>query len=80
MLCNFVEKINMPKLDGTGPFGLSKKTGRGLGLCNKSIEQQSWKLGVGMGLKKKNGCGEGLAKRLKYNEKQSLTNKQQEWK
>lgn len=56
----------MPHLDGTGPEGKGKQTGRGLGQChtisdNEAIE----KLGKGMGLRRKSGGGQGQGKRLK---------------
>ena len=55
----------MPKLDGTGPDGKGKGTGRGLGQCsNASEEDKLAKLGKGMG-KKRNSCTEeGRGKRL----------------
>ena len=55
----------MPKLDGTGPDGKGKGTGRGLGKCrDASDEEKLEKLGKGMG-KKRNSCSEeGRGKRL----------------
>ena len=55
----------MPKLDGTGPDGKGKGTGRGLGQCKTvSDEEKLAKLGKGMG-KKRNSCTEeGRGKRL----------------
>jgi len=48
----------MPKLDGTGPDGKGKGTGRGLGPCGAaSDEDKLAKLGKGMG-KKRNSCAE----------------------
>ena len=42
----------MPKLDGTGPDGKGKGTGRGLGQCKTvSDEEKLAKLGKGMGKK-----------------------------
>lgn len=55
----------MPQLDGTGPEKKGSKTGRGLGKCGAvSKEVALEKLGKGMGLRRKSGCGEGQAKRL----------------
>ena len=55
----------MPKLDGTGPDGKGKGTGRGLGQCKTvSDEEKLAKLVKGMG-KKRNSCTEeGRGKRL----------------
>lgn len=55
----------MPKLDGTGPDGKGKGTGRGLGKCRDvSDEEKLVKLGKGMG-KRRNSCTEeGRGKRL----------------
>ena len=40
----------MPKLDGTGPDGKGKKTGRGLGKCSDATDKEKLqKLGKGMG-------------------------------
>ena len=56
----------MPKLDGTGPDGKGKETGRKLGQCSTaSSEEKLAKLGKGMG-KKRNSCtGEACGRRLK---------------
>lgn len=55
----------MPKLDGTGPEGKGKGTGRGLGKCSDATDNEKLeKLGKGMG-KKRNSCTEeGRGKRL----------------
>ena len=55
----------MPKLDGTGPDGKGKGTGRKLGRCNAASDKEKLaKLGKGMG-KKRNSCTEeGRGKRL----------------
>jgi hypothetical protein len=55
----------MPKMDGTGPEGKGKGTGRKLGQCSAaSDEEKLAKLGKGMG-KKRNSCTEeGRGKRL----------------
>jgi hypothetical protein len=56
----------MPKLDGTGPKGTGSKTGRKLGDCEiTSDEEKLQKLGKGMGEKRKSGGGKGKGKRLK---------------
>ena len=48
----------MPKLDGTGPDGKGKGTGRGLGQCKTAAEEEKLaKLGKGMG-EKRNSCAE----------------------
>jgi len=55
----------MPKMNGTGPEGKGSRTGRGLGKCNKSPEEEKMeKLGRGMGKRRKAGGGEGKGKRL----------------
>ncbi len=56
----------MPHLDGKGPEGEGTKTGRGLGQCSE-VDQSTLieKLGKGLGLKRKSGCGKGKGKRLK---------------
>ncbi len=56
----------MPQMDGTGPEKKGKLTGRGLGKCKKTSEEEALqKLGKGMGLRRKSGGGEGRGKRLK---------------
>lgn len=58
----------MPKMDHTGPEGKGPRTGRKLGKCAKeSNDTAAGKLGVGMGKKRKDGCGEGKGKRLRSN-------------
>lgn len=58
----------MPKMNGTGPEGKGPKTGRGMGRCKKTSENNDEnKLGKGMGKRRKSGGGEGRGKRLKYN-------------
>jgi hypothetical protein len=60
----------MPKLDGTGLDGIGAKTGRRLGECSQTSDNEKLnKLGKGMGKKRKTGCGEGLGKRLRSGEK-----------
>ncbi|MDY0342899.1 MAG: DUF5320 domain-containing protein [Lentimicrobium sp.] len=55
----------MPNLDGTGPEGKGKKTGRKLGQCGAvSDEEKLAKLGKGMGKKRNSGGGKGQGKRL----------------
>lgn len=55
----------MPKLDGTGPDGAGRKSGRGLGECNQ--EKDLSKLGKGQGMQRSSShCkGKGEGKRLK---------------
>lgn len=56
----------MSQLDGTGPENKGKLTGRGLGRCREiPADEALEKLGKGMGLRRKSGCGKGLSKRLK---------------
>ncbi|HPD94955.1 MAG: DUF5320 domain-containing protein [Bacteroidales bacterium] len=58
----------MPKMNGTGPEGKGKGTGRKLGNCsNLSEEEKLEQLGKGLGKKRHSGGGEGKGKRLKYN-------------
>jgi len=56
----------MPNLDGTGPEGKGRGTGRKLGKCfTKSQEEKLNELGTGMGKKRQSGGGKGLGQRLK---------------
>lgn len=56
----------MPHMDGTGPEGKGKLTGRKLGNCQKSTDEKILsKLGVGMGKRRNAGGGEGGKRRLK---------------
>lgn len=56
----------MAHLDGKGPINEGLQTGRGLGLCKQTIDNNELeKLGKGMGLRRKSGGGKGLGKRLK---------------
>ncbi len=56
----------MPKLNGTGPDGEGSGTGRKLGKCNLSTnEEKLQKLGEGMGARRRSGGGKGAGKRLK---------------
>jgi hypothetical protein len=56
----------MPQINGTGPDGKGPKTGRGLGLCRKKLnEEDVAKLGSGLGKRRKSGGGTGKGKRLK---------------
>lgn len=58
----------MPQMNGTGPEGKGPKTGRRLGNCSKTPnEESSFQLGKGMGKRRKSGNGKGRGKRLKYN-------------
>ena len=48
----------MPKLNGTGPDGEGSGTGRKLGKCNLSAnEEKLQKLGEGMGARRRSGGG-----------------------
>jgi len=56
----------MPKLDGTGPEGEGSCSGRKLGNCTKTNDEEKLqKLGNGMGVKRNSGGGKGKGKRLK---------------
>jgi len=56
----------MPHINGTGPEGKGTKTGRGLGLCKKSLKESDIaKLGKGSGKRRNSGGGTGKGKRLK---------------
>ena len=56
----------MPKLDGTGPGGDGSRSGRKLGNCSKTTDNEKLlKLGKGMGKKRNSGGGKGKGKRLK---------------
>lgn len=61
----------MPKLNHTGPINEGPKTGRKLGSCCKTGDEQNNTNELGIGLKKRwhSGGGVGKGKRLKYNEK-----------
>jgi hypothetical protein len=60
----------MPKLNHTGPISDGPKTGRKLGLCHKTGDEQNKPGVLGKGLKKRrhSGGGAGKGKRLKYHE------------
>ncbi len=56
----------MPQMDGTGPEKKGKLTGRGLGKCKETSEEEAiQKLGKGLGQRRKSGGGTGRGKRLK---------------
>lgn len=58
----------MARMNNTGPEGKGSLTGRGLGSCKETSEEEnSQKLGKGMGLRRKAGGGQGQGKRLKSN-------------
>ena len=60
----------MPRMDGTGPDGKDSGTGRKLGECGKTTDEEKLKkLGKGLGKGRKSGCGEGKGKRLRSGEK-----------
>ncbi len=58
----------MPPMDHTGPEGKGSRTGRGLGRCrkptDKSSEDSQFKLGKGIGTRRKSGGGQGKGRRL----------------
>ena len=60
----------MPHLDHTGPEKEGPKTGRKLGKCHKTDDEQTTvgELGKGLGKRKLSGGGSGKGKRLKYNQ------------
>lgn len=56
----------MPQLNGTGPEGKGRKTGRKLGKCSESSDDEKLeKLGKGMGKRRKAGGGEGKSRRTR---------------
>ena len=56
----------MPKLDGKGPEGQGAGTGRKIGNCSITTDDEKLKiLGIGMGKRRKEGGGDGRKKRLK---------------
>ena len=56
----------MPKLNGKGPQGEGPGTGRKLGKCSNTDDEEKLKtLGKGLGKKHNSGGGEGKGKRLK---------------
>jgi hypothetical protein len=58
----------MPRLDRTGPEGQGPKTGRKLGRCKKTEEEQeNAQLGRGQGKQRRGGCGDGRGRRLNSN-------------
>ncbi|HDR89008.1 MAG TPA: hypothetical protein ENN63_05190 [Bacteroidetes bacterium] len=60
----------MPNLNGTGPEGKGRRTGRGLGNCSETTDEEALKkLGKGMGQRRKSGGGAGRGKRLRSGEK-----------
>ncbi len=60
----------MPRLDGKGPDNKGSKTGRGLGKCTSSSESSLLKrLGVGLGVRRKEGGGKGKGNRLQSGNK-----------
>jgi hypothetical protein len=57
-------------MNGTGPDGQGSATGRGMGKCKKSTDEEAFqKLGKGMGQRRKAGGGSGKGKRLKNDQK-----------
>jgi len=60
----------MPHLNQTGPDCDGPKTGRKLGKCRKTEDEQIkvGSLGTGQGKRRLSGGGEGKGKRFKYNQ------------
>ncbi len=52
----------MARLNGMGPENKGLRTGRGLGNCNSQVDAEQY--GKGMGMRRKQGCGQGLGRRL----------------
>jgi hypothetical protein len=65
----------MTKLNHKGPENEGQKTGRKLGKCLKTEEEQSeiGKLGVGEGKRHHSGGGNGKGSRLKYDRTETIT-------
>jgi hypothetical protein len=56
----------MPRINGTGPDGKGPGTGRKLGQCSDTSEEEKLKkLGKGMGRMRNSSGGKGKGKRLK---------------
>lgn len=58
----------MPQMNHKGPEGKGPMTGRNLGLCTGKENKDESLLGKGMAKRRKMDSGEGLGKRLKYNQ------------
>ena len=58
----------MPQMNHKGPEGNGPMTGRKLGLCMGNEPKDEALLGKGMGKRRKMDGGNGLGKRLKYNQ------------
>ena len=62
----------MPKMDDTGPVGQGSGTGRKLGNCSTTTdEEKAKKLGVGMGKSRKAGNVAGQGIRLQSGKQQN---------
>lgn len=59
----------MPRIDQRGPEGKGPLTGRRLGLCSGGPGEDLFLSGQGMGKRRKMGGGQGLGKRLQYDQK-----------
>jgi len=60
----------MPHMNKTGPEGKGSATGRGMGKCKNTTEEEALKkLGKGLGNRRKTGGGAGKGKRLKNDQK-----------
>lgn len=60
----------MSHLNHNGPGNTGSKSGRKLGTCHKTEEEQSKMgvLGIGEGKRRHSGGGQGKGRRLKYNQ------------
>jgi hypothetical protein len=60
----------MPHLNHTGPENEGPKTGRKLGKCHKTDDEQilAGELEKGLGKRRLSGGGKGKGNRLKYNQ------------
>ncbi len=58
----------MPRMNNKGPENNGPKDGRKLGYCINEQKKDLSVLGKGLAKRRKEGGGEGLGKRLKYNE------------
>lgn len=55
----------MPELNHKGPENEGPKTGRALGRCKKKEAADTSRMGVGQGLRRRSGGGQGEGKRLR---------------
>lgn len=66
----------MPHLNHTGPESEGSKTGRKLGKCRKTEEEQlqAGTLGKGLAVRRHTGGGPGKGKRIKHNQTYTTKN------